>query len=134
MSAEGWANFIALLALAGSAVGFWLNRREIRGLRDAAAEVRWSLSPAGDDRDRLLLTNLGTNTAHEVEVDCVNAVKVYFEPGDIGGRSGRIVSTVTAWGLGPRELVVSWSAAPGVERATWRRPFTPTSPISKESQ
>lgn len=31
MSAEGWANFIALLALAGSAVGFWLNRREIRG-------------------------------------------------------------------------------------------------------
>lgn len=44
MSAEGWANVIAALALIGSAMGFWLNRRDISNLRHAAAEVRWGLS------------------------------------------------------------------------------------------
>lgn len=47
MSAEGWANIVAVIALLGSALGFWLNRRQIRSLRDAAAEVRWGLSHAG---------------------------------------------------------------------------------------
>ncbi|MCM3556878.1 hypothetical protein M3697_17505 [Janibacter melonis] len=131
MSAEVWANIIAVLALIGSAVGFWLNRREIKTVRDAAAEVRWGLSRTGGDGDGLLLTNLGTDTAYDVEVKCENAVLLDFDRGDIKGRSARLVSPVTAWGRGPLFLEVSWSAAPGGERTIWRHPFTTT---TRESQ
>lgn len=127
MSAEGWANVIAALALIGSAMGFWLNRRDISNLRNAAAEVRWGLSRT-DDANGLLLTNLGTDTAYDVVVECENAVGVDFHRGDIEGRSARVVSVITAWGLGQPILVVTWSAAPGRERAIWRHPFTSTTP------
>lgn len=131
MSAEFWANIIAVLALIGSAAGFWLNRREIKAVRDAAAEVRWALTRLGPDGDGLLLTNLGTGTAYDVAVECENAVRLDFDRGDIEGRSARLVSAITAWGLGPLVLEVSWSVAPGGERTIWRHPFTTT---TRESQ
>ena len=131
MNAEGWANMIAALALLASVVGFWLNRREIKAVREAAAEVRWGLSPAGDDGYGLLLINLGSDTAYDVEVKCENAVRVDFDRGDIEGRSARLVSTVTAWGLGPLVLEVWWSVAPGGERMKWRHPFVSTTTESQ---
>ena len=124
MSAEGWANIVAVIALLGSALGFWLNRRQIRSLRDAAAEVRWGLSHAG----------VG-DMAQDLSVECENAVKLTFDEGcTSAGRSACVVTAVSAWGLGPRVLKVSWSTKPEGPRKVWHHPFSPTASAGQGSQ
>lgn len=127
LSAGAWANVIAFVALTGSAVGFWVNRRDIKTIRKAEAEVRWGLSVLDEGQGSALLTNLGSETAYDVSLTAEGALYTAFVVGDIPGRSARDLTVTTGYGMGPVMLVVSWSStAAGADRQVWRHPFAPT--------
>lgn len=122
-----WASVIvAALVGLGSLVGFYVNRRDIKRVRDEADEVRWALSPV-EAKNTLLLTNLGRDTAYDVKMVCEGSAREIPDAGDVKGRTGVQVFAIGAWGMGDRVLTVTWSTKPGSQkRRSWTHPFVPT--------